>query len=517
MPDFLRSLPRQSLLLAVVIGIIAERLTWDIGLTGPALLIWLSLLIGAAWWLAHAQQTPWQLDILLWGGIAVTAAALRLWSALPAVDAALFIVMATSAAQILVRSAGVGFRQADIFQQTIAHTLLPFQAWIGGFMVLGGLEIRTGSKSPVFAAVLRGLLIAVPLLLVFMMLFYSADVTFAAYMDELPALVSVTTLQQLFVMLLLGWFTLGLLAASWKQRKTLTLGAPSMTLGTVEQVVAMGLLSLLFVVFAALQLSHLLRDADGIVATTGLGIAEYARHGFFQLVWIAALALAVLKLLAFFAGNQQLYAGFAALLLLCVLIVLASAVQRMLFYVDSFGLSIDRIVACTFMLWLTGCLLLFAATVLRNRSEGFASGVVVLGVGACFALALLNPAALVSRVNIERSLTTSAAGTMPTLDSLYLARMKADAVPALLENFSRLSATAQCEVATLLAVEWLSSDNDHVKRQQDWRRWNRAESRALALIEANAAMLQAKAALGFAQRVDEAGRPLLKPSCPTAP
>ena len=492
MRHMLDSQPRLSLVLAVILGVAAERLTWNVGLTGPALLIWLGLLIAAAYWLAHVQQALWRQQVLLWGAVAMAAATLRLWSALPFVDAALLAVMASAAAQILVRTAGIGFRQADIFQQLLAHTSLPFQAWTGGFTVLGGLEIRSSTKPRLFAAVLRGILIAIPLLLVFILLFYQADVTFAGYLDGLPALVSVTTLQHLLVVCLLTWLSLGLLAASWRARSPFTLPAPVMTLGSIEQAVSMGLLSLLFVVFAGLQLSHLLRNADGIAATTGLTIAEYARHGFFELVWIAALALAVLKALAFFSRNQKLYSGFAALLLVCVMIVLASAVQRMLFYVDSFGLSIDRIVASTVMAWLTGCLVLFGCTVLRHREEGFASGVVVIGMAVCVGLALLNPAALVARVNIERSLA-EAGGATTTLDTRYLWSLGADAVPVLLDYFSRLDSVDQCEVATLLSGEWLVADNDHLLRQSDWRRWNRAEQRAVQLTQSNAALLQAKA------------------------
>ncbi|MES2603395.1 MAG: DUF4173 domain-containing protein [Pseudomonadota bacterium] len=481
------SLPRQTLLFALVLGVVGDELVYSNGLTGPALLILLGLLLPAAFWLTRQQGSLAPGQLLLWGGVALLAAALRLWSALPILDAALLLVIASAAAQILLRTVRIGFREAAISQQLLTHIMLPLQAAFGGFPLLSRLELKPAS-APAFAwPALRGALLAIPLLLLFARLFAAADATFESYLRELPALLSESTLEHLFLVLFLSWLCFGLLAAAWRERSMPRLPTINFRLGDVEVSVLMGLLALLFVVFAALQLGHLLQDADGITRSTGLTIADYARRGFFQLAWIAALALIVLQLLAFFSRNQRLYAGFAALLLVCVLILLASAVQRMGFYIVSFGLSIDRIMASAVMLWLTGCLLLFASTVLRNRSEGFASGVAGMGMAVCLALALMNPAALVTRVNIERSLSDPV-----TLDTIYLSNLGADAVPTLLEYFPQLPAQSQCEIATLLIGQWLTPGNDNLLRQHDWRRWNHAYNRAVDATQANAELLRSK-------------------------
>ena len=79
MPGLLNSPARQTLLFALLLGVAGDRLTFGVGLTGPVVLVWLSLLVLAAVWLAC--HSSWCAQLALWGGLAVLAAALRLWLA----------------------------------------------------------------------------------------------------------------------------------------------------------------------------------------------------------------------------------------------------------------------------------------------------------------------------------------------------------------------------------------------------------------------------------------------------
>lgn len=482
MPNLFNSPPRQTFWLALLLGLLGDQLSFGVGFTGPVVLIWLGSLVLCAGWLA--RNARWLRSLLLWGAIAVLAAGLRLWLAFPVVDVALFLVIGTAAAQILLRTAGLGYLQADLYQQLLAFVRVPLQALLGSFSIVGRLEFKPAPAHPAIMGALRGLLLASPLLLVFSLLFAAADVTFENYLSQLPDTFSLNTLQHGLLVLWLGWLALGLLAAAWQARTTHPSPTLTVKLGNAETLMMMGLLALLFLAFAGLQLSHLLHDGAGIAQTTGLTIAEYARHGFFQLLFIAALALAMLLLLSGCCSNRRLFAGFAGLLLVCVLIVLASAVQRMLFYLDSFGLSIDRVIASMVMLWLCGSLFLFAATVLRNRPAGFVSSVITLGIGVCFGLTLLNPAALVTRVNIERSLSQQQA-----LDADYLFKLGADAVPDLLAYFPQLPSATQCELGMVLLANWVGSNNSNALHLQDWRHWNRAYHLAQSLVQANSQQL----------------------------
>jgi hypothetical protein len=58
--------------------------------------------------------------------------------------------------------------------------------------------------------------------------------------------------------------------------------------------VALWILNLLFLGFMAVQLRYLFGGADLVEVTAGLGYAEYARRGFFELVATAALVVPIL-------------------------------------------------------------------------------------------------------------------------------------------------------------------------------------------------------------------------------
>ena len=72
-------------------------------------------------------------------------------------------------------------------------------------------------------------------------------------------------------------------------------------LGIVEVTVVLGLLDLLFLVFAVVQLPYLF---GGVVQVARLGYSEYARRGFFELVWVAGLTLPAAAVGAL-AGTRQ--------------------------------------------------------------------------------------------------------------------------------------------------------------------------------------------------------------------
>jgi hypothetical protein len=65
-------------------------------------------------------------------------------------------------------------------------------------------------------------------------------------------------------------------------------------LGAVEVGTALGLLDLLFASFVLVQVRYFFGGAAHVLETTGLTYSEYARRGFFELVWVAVLALPLL-------------------------------------------------------------------------------------------------------------------------------------------------------------------------------------------------------------------------------
>jgi len=267
-------------------------------------------------------------------------------------------------------------------------------------------------------------------------------------------------------------------------------------LGFTSAVTALGALNLLFLVFVTLQVRYLFGGAAVIAETTGLTVAEYARRGFFELVTASALVLPVL-LVADWAtlveGSRQrnIFRLLAGLLVALVGVLLISALQRMLLYVNAFGLTELRLYTTAFMVWLGVVFVWFTLTVLTDGRPRFAFGALAQALVVLGALHVANPDAVIARVNLtrfsrHRALSLAEQDLGP--DAAYLSRtLSADAVPVLLDRLSYLQPIQQTDVARTLLNRWGPWN------EPDWRAWNWSEWQARKLVAARTGDLELRA------------------------
>ena len=342
---------------------------------------------------------------------------------------------------------------------------------VGGAFPLLAEDIRwreLGRTTRRAVAVARGLALAAPLLALFGGLFVAADVIFQHLLGSVVPNALAPFRHAAFV-LLWAWVSAGLLRDLVAPRDA---AAPTVRarprLGIVEIGTALALLDLLFLAFVAVQFRYLFGGRGLVESRTHLTYAQYARHGFFELVAVAALVLPLL-LLADWALRRErrrdhaVFAGLAATLVLLLLAVVASALERLWIYQQEYGLTELRVYATGLVLWLGVVLLWFCATVLRRRRRSFAVGALFAGFAAVAALNVLNPDALIARTNVAR----------PRVDVGYLARLSDDATPALLRALPALSPPERRRLAAALLARSESGD---------WRAWNLDRTRASATI-----------------------------------
>ncbi len=307
--------------------------------------------------------------------------------------------------------------------------------------VLSGLRRPATTPSGRLAPVLRGVAIAAGLLVVFGVLFASADRAFASLAERLLIpdwdldLLPVRLL--VFAFALLAVATLGLTrvrsGAGWTPtlRGLFGTGGPPWRLGRTEWTIALGSLNVLFALFVGIQIAVLFAGHDHVLRTEGLTYAEYARQGFFQLLVVGFLTLGVLAVVGSRGerGGErddrrlQLLGG-----TLCVLslVVLASALHRLGLYEDAFGFTHARLTVHAVLWWLGGVFVLVVAAGATRRAAWLPRASVALTVAGLLAFTLANPDALVASRNVDRFERTG------SLDLDYLgASLSGDAVPAL--------------------------------------------------------------------------------------
>lgn len=327
--------------------------------------------------------------------------------------------------------------------------------------------------------VARGALMALPALLVLGALLMSADPIFARIIRDVFQIDIERLVEHLVFAAVIAWLTAGYLRAFLVSDADVMsrLRVPQPAFAAAEVSVALWILNLLFLVFMAVQLRYLFGGANLVEVTPGLSYAEYARRGFFELVATTALVVPILLLADWAVApdpSRSRVVLRATMLVLVVLLVgvIASAAYRMRLYQEAYGLTEQRLYVSVVIIWLTVVLGWMVLTVLRGRSERFAFGSIIAGLTCIAALYVLNPHALIARVNIGRA----TAGK--EYDGKYLRMLSADAVPVILARLDRLPEAERCRAARMLADRWSG------ERRGGWRTWNFSDWRARRLVAA---------------------------------
>ena len=294
--------------------------------------------------------------------------------------------------------------------------------WVGR-----GLGTAVGSRKAQLMVALRTVATTLVLLLVFGLLFASADAVFASYLPEfdlgtLPARVVVG------VLVALAAATLSYLALAPPGWSDLSIprGRPARRAEWLLPILALDAMVLAFVI---VQVGALLGGHRHVLETAGLTYAEYTREGFAQLVVATALTLVVVAVAARRAPRvteRDRLITRIALGVLCVgtLGVVASALRRMDLYVDAFGLTRLRMFVVVVELVLGVVLVLVLVAGIRWRGGWLPRVVVQVAAVAMLALAAVNPDAQIVRHNATADLDAG-------IDVVYLEGLSADALPAM--------------------------------------------------------------------------------------
>ncbi len=274
--------------------------------------------------------------------------------------------------------------------------------------------------------------VTVVLALVFGGLFTAADPAFAHLVDNLvPEFDGGDIVARLVVAGIVVAFVLeGGYLIRFRPRLDDMAPAPMRPVPRWEWALPLGVLDALFIAFVAVQASVLFGGHTHVLETEGLTYAEYARQGFWQLLWVSGLTMLVLSGVIRVAGrataaDRRLLRVLVGTLCATSVVVVISAIHRMWVYQQAYGFSTERLMVITIEVWLGAVFLLVAAAGIRMSARWLPRAVLVAGVLALLGLAALNPERLIADRNIDRFEQTG------QLDAEYLSTLSADIDPAL--------------------------------------------------------------------------------------
>jgi len=493
---FVRRLPEslaaRALVGAVAAGVLAQLL-FAFQLLGVNFPIWISVVL-AAGWRYRPRDTPFdRLDTWL------PVAAITFASFVALREDGMLLLFDVVAACSLTLASVVAFGGHAVTRGPWARVVaLGANAmavyFVGGVYVLPGVKqiVRAYSRrrETRLSPVLRGLALALPLLIVFAALFAAAD---AVFQEQLRRIFNIdieadAVTIRLLVASFAGWLFAGTLACAWtaQRRASDTATAMGVRLGTTEAVVVLIALDAIFALFAALQAAYLFGGLDTF-AVSGMTYSDYARRGFFELIIAAFLAGAVVIVVdRAVTERSRLHRLLAAALAILTGFVVLSAFVRLSLYQAAYGWTELRFYALAATVWLAVTVAITFLAVLTNRARWLLQFVVGTGLLVAVICNGVGPQAFVTEQNIQRVIHPElvAPGGFSGLYVDYPWGLGADSIPAIVAAKRQLPAEAFDAAGITDHPEFVASQ---LRRElaAGWQSWNLARQRGLdALVSA---------------------------------
>ncbi len=333
----------------------------------------------------------------------------------------------------------------------------------------------------------RGILLAIPILLVFGALLTSADPIFLDYVRRLTSIFSIRRLPEYLTRFLLiltaSYIALGLYYHAFTSIQEGTIigvegSRVKPFLGFTEAGVVLVSVDALFAAFVAIQFRYFF-GGEANISAAGYTYATYARKGFGELITVTVASLLLILALGWItkregASARKIFSSLVILLVLLVGIILVSAFQRLSLYESAYGFTELRFYVHVFMVWVGVLLAAVAVLTAMDRPRTFALAIFLAALGFGATLELVNGDAFIVRRNVDL------AHTGHEVDRYYLSHLPEDAVPALIDAYiheedpktaNALAAAVACNAAfhdEYPEVPWQQFTIAHWRARKAW-------------------------------------------------
>ncbi|HEY0457588.1 MAG TPA: DUF4173 domain-containing protein [Pyrinomonadaceae bacterium] len=522
-----------AVLLGVLGDVLLRQMPW-----GLNVLLFIGALTAAfAMLVLRRKREFWNAQTVALNAAMVFFAAMFVWRDSMELKAFDTLAILTILAILTLPALNIKTPLAGVFHYIIGFIWSGISAAFAPFFLLfgdiGWKTIPQTGWSKHLIAVLRGFLIAAPILLIFGALFVAADAVFQGIVERTLNIQPDVVVSHIFFVGFFSWTIAGYLRGTlienfsndvaetflepkdeikpqvlsvteikdeeppkpeekpkteekkpWNWQNLDSSVLPKVfTLGAIELSVVLGLINLLFLSFVIVQIPYLFGGFELVQNTPDFKLAEYARRGFGELVTVAALVLPILLVSHWLLRkdspvNEKIYRVLAGIQIALLFVIMISAAQRLFILTGNlgYGLTTVRFYPMVVMIWLGVVFVWFALTVLRGARERFAWGALWAAIVMLGALHFVNPDDYIARTNIRLMKEGR------TFDAYYNANLSDDAVPVLLENLSSMKFDQQCGVIRVLYQKRYKSV---FGEKQDFRSWNISRRNAKNELEEN--------------------------------
>lgn len=284
--------------------------------------------------------------------------------------------------------------------------------------------------------VLIGIMISIPVLFIVLNLLISADAHFEKMISSIPQLfnINLENLIRIIIILIYGFGFFGFMQALMEKNLQVTAKEGVNTKISFDGIITLTVLILLnvvYVVFLVIQFKYFFSET----LAAGYTYAEYARRGFFELLFVTLINLTVTTVVITntkqLLGNVQKVVNISlSLLVLCSGVLLVSAYMRLTMYEEAYGFTFTRVLAHSFMIFL---MVIFAYTLVKiwlkklSLVHFYFIATLIYYVG----MNMVNIDRIIVEQNLERYETTG------KIDIFYLGNMSATGILGLMELYER--------------------------------------------------------------------------------
>lgn len=290
------------------------------------------------------------------------------------------------------------------------------------------IKKKGSAKTSVLLSVLVGLVISIPLLFVILSLLISADLVFKdifeTFFSKLLSCINPVSFLSLLITACFGLCaSFGILSELYKGR-LLEAEQDKRVFEPVIAITFTSLLSIVYLVFSVIQILYLFLGK--MTLPKGYTYANYAREGFFQLLFVCLINLALVLICMGRFMEHTALKGILTIICLCTGIMTASSFLRMGLYIKVYGLTFLRIFVLLSLFVISLCLFGVIISIYKKSFPLFSYMLVCVSV--CYIIfSLAKPDCIIASYNIANT---------PREDgsTKYLYQLSLDAAPILVEN-----------------------------------------------------------------------------------
>lgn len=348
---------------------------------------------------------------------------------------------------------------------------------------------QASNNQKILAKAVKGVLMALPALFIFLLLFYSADLVFRKYISGLIDIKPETVFRSILV-LIVAFTYIGAYSYIFKKMENIAVpeqkNNKALAVGQIESSAFLGSINILFFIFIIVQLTYLFGGQSNVSAQ-GFTYAEYARRGFFELIAVAIISLLLLLTTEKYVikketGHAPWFKILSTALVIQIIVIMASAFTRLLLYEQAYGFTTLRLYSHAFIILLAVVFCLLLYKIHRDKRENafafhvFASVILFMAI-----MNFLNPDAFIARRNIKQF---AAAGK---IDIYYLSSLSDDAIPDTIKMLNTLNQDLKKGLARELY--WRAKNNNSPYFSK-WQSLNISRARAYKALNSKISELE---------------------------